>query len=99
MMAIIFSLLLVAGPPVPSPDFQCGPDDSACWRRMTLWEHNQAQANADSLDDAQKALDQQRRQTEKCAEAQQFPKFTLGVAVGGAVTVVGFILLHHWGVL
>lgn len=80
--ALVLSLLLNQAE-VP---IVCGPDDSACWRRMALQEIHGRTAEKERADAAEEALQKERAHVSPAPYA-----FMGGVAVGILVVVLALV--------
>jgi hypothetical protein len=83
--ALILALFVNQAEPL-----KCGPDDSACWRRMTLQEIHRGDAEAKRADAAEKAL--QRSENDRMEDARRDHGagfFFCGVLVGAGFIGLG----------
>lgn len=85
--ALVLAALLAAEPP-PT----CAPTDFDCLKDWVVYEHYRADTAEQNLDDAQKALERQKRDAERCQKATTSNREAFGWGVAaGALLAAGLI--------
>jgi hypothetical protein len=92
MTALILAFCLAAGPgDIPQPNFQCGAEDAACWRRMVLWEYNARVAVTEQKSDLQRDLEREKAHP---TNSRFGWGFAAGLGIAAALVIGGIILAH-----